>query len=1067
MKRIRIFFTVLLPMLVSMTALAQDITVTGTVSDATTGESVPFTSIQIKGTLTGATTDADGNYSIQASKNAVLIFSSIGYRTEEVAIEGKSRLDVTLHPDQEMLEETIVVAFGTSTKEAFTGSAAVVKSSEIARVQSSNATRALEGMVAGVQMTTSSGTLGTNPTIIIRGIGSMDASSTPLYIVDGMPYSGDLNNINASDIESITVQKDAASNSLYGARGANGVIMITTKRAKAGDAVVNVDAKWGWNSRALQTYDVFTDPGEYYEAFGTSLRNYYHSMTGTTEGAYDFVNKNIENLLGYQVYTLPDGESLIGNDGKLNPNATLGRVITSPYDNQQYYITPDNWLDEAYRSSLRQEYNINVSGTTGKASFFASFGYLNNKGIVDGSDMYRYTARLKADYQAKRWLKVGGNFSYTNYNWNNGNSDEGSSESTANIFGVATGIAPIYPLYIRDAQGNIMKDQYGWDRYDYGIYDVGLYRPYFANANPLQAIQLNENNSEGNAMNGIGYAEVSFLKNFKFTFNAGVGMDEFRQTTVYNKFYGQFATDGGVIEKSHGRNVSLNLQQILNYSRTFAGEHTVDVMLGHEWLKETSYALGASKSDMFAGNNNELSGAVIDNQSSYSSRTSYNVEGYFTRVQYDYAEKLFLNASYRLDASSNFHPDNRWGSFWAAGAAWLMNKESWFNASWIDMLKIKASVGQQGNDGIGALRYVDTYTLRNNGDNPSLSFISKGNKNVTWETNTNINAGTDFSFWGGKLAGSAEYFYRRTSNMLYFFSLPESIGYSGYYDNVGSMRNSGIEIDLHANIIRNRNFNWDAYLNLTHYTNKVLEIPEKNKTQNVEGHDGFASGSKFIGEGLPFNTFYIKQFAGVDPETGNSQWYRNVKDESGNITGKEKTTSYSAADYYLCGDPTPDVYGGFGTSLEFFGFDVAVAFTYSIGGLAYDNGYASFMSSPSASSCGGNLHKDVLKAWTPENKDSQIPANRLNDTYTAAVSDRFLTNASYLNFQNAQIGYTIPEKITRKLGISRLRIYATCDNIWYWSCRQGFDPRYNFSGTSNNNINLPVRTLSGGINITF
>ncbi len=1038
----------------------------GRVTDATNGEPIAFASVHVQGTTVGVSTDEDGFYTISVPDGSKVMYSFIGYKTVSHDIDGRRVVNVELSPDTESLEETIVVAFGTSTKEAFTGSATVVNSADIAKVQSSDVTRALEGMVAGVQMTTSSGTLGSSPSILIRGIGSTDASSSPLYIVDGVPYSGDLNNINSADIESITVQKDAASNSLYGARGANGVIMITTKRAKAGDAVINVDAKVGLNTRALQTYDVFTDPGEYYEAFAAVLRNYYYSGNGTTEGAYAFVNRNIENQLGYQVYTLPEGEVLIGDDGKLNPNAVLGRKITSAYDGQDYFLKPDNWLDEAYHNSIRQEYNVSVSGTTGKASIFASFGYLNNKGIVDGSDMYRYTARLKTDYQAKKWFKVGANVSYTNFNWNNGNSDEGDGASTANVFGVATGIAPIYPLYVRDGEGNIMKDKYGWDRYDYGVYDMGVYRRYFTDANPLQSIQLNKNNSEGNALNGIGYAELSFLDHFKFTFNAGLGLDETRTTDILNKYYGQFATNGGIVSKQHVRDFSVNLQQILSYDQTYSGGHHVSVMLGHEWLNDKTYSLYADKSSMFSGDNDELNGAVIDGQSASSSRSSYNIEGYFARAQYDYLEKYFLNASYRLDASSNFAPENQWGSFWAAGAAWLMNKESWLNLGWVDMLKLKASVGQQGNDGIGSLRYVDRYSLANNNGKPGVVFTGKGNKNVTWETNTNVNAGADFSLWGGRLSGAVEYFYRKTTNMLYYFSMPYSIGYGGYYDNVGSMRNQGVEIDLHANIMSTENFNWGAYLNLTHYTNKVLSIPEKNKTQTVEGHAGFASGSRYVGEGLPYNTFYIKQFAGVDPETGNSLWYYDKKDDAGNVT-KEKTATYAQADYYLCGDPTPDFYGGFGTTLDFYGFDVAVAFTYSVGGVAYDNGYAGFMSSPTGSSLGDNFHKDVLKAWTPENKESQIPRHQYGDSYTAATSDRFLTDASYLNFQNAQVGYTLPNRITKKFRVSKLRIYATCDNIWYWSKRQGFDPRYNFSGTSNNSVNLPVRTLSGGINITF
>ena len=326
----------------------------------------------------------------------------------------------------------------------------------------------------------------------------------------------------------------------------------------------------------------------------------------------------------------------------------------------------------------------------------------------------------------------------------------------------------------------------------------------------------------------------------------------------------------------------------------------------------------------------------------------------------------------------------------------------------------------------------------------------------------------DFGLFGGRLSGSAEYFYRKTTDMLYFFTLPPSIGYGGYYDNIGDMRNSGIEVALNGNIMRSKNFSWDAYLNFTHYTNKVLSIPDKNKTSVVEGHAGYASGERFIGEGLPLNTFYMAKSAGVDPATGAERWWMEEENEYGEKTGRTvPTDDYSKATFYLCDDPTPDLYGGFGTSLQFYGFDVSVSFTYSIGGLSYDSGYASYMMAPTGNTIGYNFHKDVLKAWTPENTDSNIPRFVYGDVNAGVTSDRYLTDASYLNFQNAQIGYTVPEHITRKFHVSRLRVYVTCDNIVYWSKRAGFDPRYSFSGTTNSAVNSPVRTLSGGINITF
>ena len=533
---------VITSMLLSAAAFAQNLTVTGVVTDSSTGAGIPFASIQIKGTMTGASTDGDGLYSIEAPANSTLIFTSIGYKDVEVAVSGQSKHDVMLSPDTETLEETIVVAFGTATKESFTGSATVVKSSDIAKTQSSDVTRALEGVVAGVQMTTSTGSLGSSPSIMVRGISSMSAGTAPLYVVDGIPYSGDMNNINPADIESMTVLKDAASNALYGARGANGVIMITTKKAKRGDAVINVEAKWGLNTKALKDYDVITDPGQYYEAYYAALRNYYerpdpvrdedgnllYTPGLTPSQAHIKANQTMTGSttaggLGYIVYDYPAGQTLVGSNGKLNPAATLGRIIG--YEDELYLISPDSWIDEAYKNSLRQEYNISVSGSGEKISVLASFGYLNNKGIIDGSDMYRYTARLRADYQAKNWLKIGANLSYTNYNWNNGNSDEGSGSSVGNIFGIATGIAPIYPVYMKNPDGSIKYDDYGYRRYDYGEgSNAGLTRPYMGNANALQGAILDKNNAEGNAFNGTAYAEIKFLKDFTFTFNAGLGV---------------------------------------------------------------------------------------------------------------------------------------------------------------------------------------------------------------------------------------------------------------------------------------------------------------------------------------------------------------------------------------------------------------------------------------------------------------------------------------------------------------------------------------------------------------
>ncbi len=1050
---------------VAAMAVAQNKQVSGRVSGEDGNPIVGATVLVEGSTTSGTSTNIAGEFALRAPVNGNLVVSFIGYESQVVAINGQTNLEVVLKEDTKSIDDVIVVAFGQAKKEAFTGSAGIVKSDDIAKVQTSNVAQALAGQVSGVQLSNSTGAPGSSPSIRIRGFSSISASQEPLFIVDGAPYEGDLNNINPNDIESMTVLKDAASNALYGARGANGVIMITTKRAKGRDAIVTVDAKWGVNSRATKDYDYITDPGQYYETHYHALYSKFLSDGQTAANAMILANNQLvsseEGGLGYNVFTVPNGQYMIGSNGRMNPAATLGRRVT--YKGQDYWLTADDWNDEAYENSFRQEYNVSISGSTDRSNFYASFGYLNSKGIVQGSDMYRYTARLKADFQAKKWLKVGANASYANFDWNSLNAD-GEGESTANVFAFTSSMAPIYPVYVRDGMGNVMYDQYGIKMYDYGNgMNAGMTRPVFANANALLDSQLNPNNSNGNAFSGSAFADFTLYEGLKVTLNVGMNLDETRYSSMLNRFYGQFASQGGILSKQHNRSFSYNLQQLINYSKTFAEHHSIDIMAGHEYYNYSTALLNGSRSNIFLDGNDELANALVDGSvTSYSGE--YNNEGYFGRVQYDYDERIFVSGSYRRDASSRFHPDHRWGNFWSAGAAWLINRESWFNVKWIDMLKLKASIGSQGNDNIGAYRYTHNYQIVNSASKPGVIFTAQGNENITWETNTNFNVGAEFDLFKGRLSGSFEYFYRKTTDMLFAFPVAPSMGYSSYYANIGDMRNSGIELNLNAVLLNRKNVQWNFGLNLTHYKNKILKLPEERKTaKTIEGYEGFASGSYFFTEGESLHTFYIPKYAGVKPDTGESMWY-TTNPETGAI---ETTTAYQQATYYTSGNAIADLYGGFNTSIAFFGVDVSASFTYQIGGLAYDSGYAGSMTSPVGTSVGMNMHKDLLNAWTPENPESNIPRLQYNDRYTAAVSDRFLTDASYLNIQNIQVGYTFPHKWTSKFGVHSLRVYLACDNVFYWSYRDGFDPRYSFTGSTNNATYSPIRTISGGITVQF
>ena len=1057
-------------------AFAQGQRVTGTVTDET-GAPVIGAAVVVEGTTRGTSTDVAGYYQIQASADANLVVSYLGYQTQTVAVAGRSTVDVVLVTDSEQIEEVVVQAFGVAKKEAFTGSAATIKSDELTKTQSSSVANALQGKVAGLQTTQGSGSLGSEPTIRIRGIGSINAGNDPLWVVDGVPYEGDLNNLNMADIETMTVLKDAASNALYGARGANGVIMVTTKRAKAGDARVNFDAKWGVNMRARQLYDYTRDPGQYYEMHYTALKNYYMDSGMDAATAHTTVVNGLTTNgvggLGYNVYTVPAGQTLIGSNGKLNPNATLGRKFT--HNGQEYTVRPDDWMDELYDPSFRQEYNISIAAATEKSNFFASFGYLNNKGITDGSDMYRWTARLRADYQAKKWLKVGANMSYTNFNWNGASSNSEGSGDTADVFSAVADTAPIYPVFVRDGEGNIMKDQYGWNVYDSGDGSVwGLTRFSGSQSNPLQNIWLDESNSEGNAFSVSGFADFIIYDGLKFTLNGSVTIDETRSTSMRNPYYGQFVANKGVLSKGHGRSYNHNLQQLLTYSKAFGAneQHQLDLLLGHETYNLRSYSLSAGKANIFSTDNTELDGAVVDQGNASSSFGEYVNEGYFFRAMYEYDGRIFASASYRRDASSRFHPDRRWGNFWSVGAAWIINRENWFNAPVFNMLKLKASVGSQGNDAIGMYMYTDLYSVTNDGQGGvSVIFGRKGNPNITWETNTNINIGAEFGLWNDRLSGSVDFFYRLTSDMLFQVPVTPSLGYSSYYDNIGDMRNLGIEVVLNGDVVRTKNVVWSINANLTWVDNKVLSLPDSRKDYTINGHSGFISGSTFIAEGLPLSTYFLPEYAGVNQTTGESEWYRLDREyaEDGETILKEEWVR--EADYSnvssdndskkLFGSSMPKVFGGFGTTLYAYGFDFSIAFDYQLGGKTYDGAYAGYMSSPTSATSGKNYHLDLLNAWSQDNKDSNIPRFQFGDQYTTSTSSRFLISSNYLNISNINLGYNFPAKWWNGK-IQNLRVYVACDNVWYWSKRKGLDPR----GTGNTNYS-PIRTISGGVTLTF
>lgn len=1066
----------LLASLTATVAMAQEINVSGTVIDYSNGEPVPYASVHLEGTMTGTSTDGDGNYSIRLPHGGNLVFSSIGYITVKEAVNASMVLNIVMEPDTEHLEETIVVAYGTATKSSFTGSASMIGAETIESRVSTDVTAALAGTTPGVQIISSSGDPAAGGgTIRIRGIGSMSASNAPLYIVDGMPYDGSIADINPADVESMAILKDASASAIYGARGANGVVLITTKRAsRSSDSKIRFDAKWGSNSRLIPQYDVINDPAQYYE---THYRMMYNSQVYAGKSpseAYAYADANLFNHnnggLGYQVYTIPDGQKFIGEDFKLNPSAVLG------YSDGEYYYIPDDWYGLTFSDSFRQEYNLSVSGAKDKLNYYGSIGYLNDGGIVSNSDYQRYTARINVDYQAKPWMKVTSSMSYAHSDSQTA-SYSSSYGSSSNIFYVTNMMGPIYPLYVRDASGQIMTEN-GMKVYDSN--QTNFIRPAFV-GNAVRDNEVNRKKTYTDFITGKWGVTLTPVQGLSLSANIGLTNDNSRYNALYSRFGSQSSTDG-LAYVSHDRTFAVNNQYLAEYKTDFGDSgHNLNVLAGYEMYKLKVQFLEGQNDHLFNPLVGELGNADgVSSRQTSSYTADYMTQGFLARIQYEYGNKYFASASYRRDGSSRFAPGHRWGNFGSVGAAWLISNEGFMSgAGWISMLKIKASYGVQGNDdlypGSNYARkfypYADNYTHSYNETTGEYStdLAYKGNEDLTWESSHSFNAGVDFEFFGSRLNGSAEYFSRKTVDLLYSKDVPLSAGNpTGYYPvNVGSIVNNGFELTLEGILINTSEMQWSLNMNLSHYRNKILSLDPSVSEEGIKG------GNYIYKIGGSLYEAYMRKYAGVNPENGKAQWYRKVLDKDGAWTGEsEITETFADASQYELGSVLPKLYGGFGTTFKAYGFDLSAQFSFQLGGRYYDGTYQALMHT--SSGIGTAWHKDALDSWSETNKDSDIPRLDGDTSVGQTAVSNYLISSNYLSVNNITLGYTFPESVTSYLKISGLRIYVAGDNLAVKSARKGVDPRYSMglgSLTSGSGLNSgsysAMRTVTGGITLTF
>lgn len=1053
MRKIQFFLTVLLAAMICTVSYAQNITVKGTVTDEA-GEPVAFASVMLKGSANGTATDTEGKYSLSVPANGTLVFSFVGYQTVEAAVNGKSVVDCILTSDAEYLDDVLVVAYGTAKKESFTGSAQTVKADQIEKRTVANVTKALDGVVAGVQTTSGSGQPGAGASVIIRGFGSLSASTTPLYVVDGVPYDGSINALNPNDIESMTVIKDASAGALYGARGANGVVIITTKKGSDDGVKVNFKGSWGVASRAIPRYNTM-DAYQWTEDVFYMFRNDYlaegyDQMTAGSLALSEMVSGS-RKIFGvgeeYNPFSVAGNQLIDLNTGRIVSNATLK--------------WNDDWLGEAMaKNPLRQDYQMSVSGGNKKTKYMFSLGYLNEEGLVTYTKFQRFSGRANVDSQIKDWFKTGlnVNFAHNNSNMTTLGTSSSSSTGYANVFYSCENMAPIYPLYQRNADGS-----YKYDAEGNRLYDWGENRAAGASAgwNPIANLLVDKYNQSTDNVSGRTFMEFGGLKDgalkgLKFSVNFGFDYAFSKELTYYNPDFGNGKSKSGLAYIEDGRVFSYTFNQLLTYDRDF-GRHHVDVLVGHENYDYNYQYLFAERTGFPFNGLYELAAATtLEDASSY--QNDYRVESLLTRLNYSFDDKYYVSGSYRRDGSSRFHQDFRWGNFWSVGASWRISQESFLkDVSWLNNLTLKASYGVQGNDDIGSLyAWQSFYDLGYpNGANPGAIVTSLENKELKWEKNENLNAGIEARFFD-RLSLTVEYYNRYTKDMLMDYPMATSLGFSGYSKNVGNMLNQGVEFTISGDIISTGKVRWNMSLIGSTIQNKVVRLADK---------DEIISGDRIIKEGYPINSFYLCESAGVDPATGNKLYWAIDKGEDGKdyryITDDAAAALNTNRSIY--GSRIPDLYGSWSNSLTVGGFDLSVMTTYSIGGKIYDGHYNDLLYNTYV---GNAAHVDRLKAWRQPGDVTSIPRIDVGGIYDINTTPDQLTDASYFAIKNVTLGYTFPSKWMKAINMKSLRLSLTADNLYVFTALKGMDPQYNFSGGTGYTY-TPARTISLGLDITF
>jgi TonB-linked SusC/RagA family outer membrane protein len=1074
--------TLLLAFAVQIT-FAQGKTISGTVSDGS-GLPLPGATVLVKGTTSGTSSDFDGKYSISADTGATLVFSFIGYSTQQITVGSSSTINVILAEDSESLEEVVVTGFGNVSKTSFAGSAKVVAGEIISNKSFTNVSQALAGEAAGVSVLNTSGQPGSTSTIRIRGFGSVNGSQTPLYIVDDAPFGGSLNDINPNDIKSVTVLKDASATSLYGARGANGVIVITTKRGggQSGDQI-NVSIKSGTNFQGVPRYETIKSPEEY---IGISWEGVYQRGLLENDGdAVAAVNYANANLFEGDNDDVSDISPVYNMWNTTDSGATGVSELIDPLTQQvrpgvTRRYNPEQWEDFALQSSNRFEANVSASNSFEKSSIYTSIGFVDDVGYASNTDYKRLNARVAGINQFGDFITMNTSLNYSQSETNN----NGTGESSSSQFWWIDNLPSIYPLFTRDADGNKISDPiYGGFLYDYGLEDG---RGFGFATNGVADSQINISRSKANSVNFNNDFKATLFEglvlenNFAYQYfmNDGISLNE--------PFYSPAQGNQGRINRSRTETKNYTLRTGLRYTETF-NDFKISAFLSHVATSFEQNYLEAERTKLVTPFGIDIANGVV-NQPSDGFTDVEQSESYIANVTTEFSNKYFLNATFNRDASSRFL-NTKWGNFYAVGAAWLLSKESFLsNSTFIDFLKLKASYGVLGNSGTGDLYPgYNRYSVNNLNDNISLAFAVKGNPDLTWESSNQFNVGTEFEL-GGFVNGTIEYYSKLTTDMFFLRNAGPSVGYASIQVNDGELLNQGIEFDLDFKLVNTEKFKLNFGINGASFKNEFKALPIDPGTGEQQKLSIQGSFAYEVGRSLYDR--YIPVYVGVNPDNGAAQWERNFDDVDGNGEFGADDVSITSLSQYLNDNPDanistditevyaeatdkfvnkttiPDVAGAFRLNATIGNFSISTLFNYQLGGWAYDTAYANLMNNNFAGT--NNFHVDIRNRWMAPGDITNIP--RQDSRYQIqqnATSTRFLIKADYLALNNIRVGYTLPKDIVSKIGIKNLDFFVTGDNLWLLSKRTGFNPSTSITGGSGIYTYNPLSTIVFGINLNL